>query len=53
MRILEDKNIQGRDCPKGGGIGMFADLRGELDKKEGVVFLRGESWDPNAHHIRV
>ena len=24
-----------------GGLGQFADLRGRLGKKEGVVFLRG------------
>ena len=31
------------DCLKrgGGGLGQFADLRGGLGKKEGVVFLMG------------
>ena len=30
------------ELPKNGGLGQFADLRrGGLDKKEGVVFLRG------------
>ena len=26
--------------------------KGELDKKEGVVFLR-EDWYPNAHYVEV
>ena len=35
---------RGEDCRKrGGGLGQFARLRqGDLGKKEGVVFLRGE-----------
>ena len=33
---------KGGSClKKGGGLGQFADLRGRLGKKEGVVFLRG------------
>ena len=35
---------RGEDCRKrGGALGQFAKLRqGDLGKKEGVVFLRGE-----------
>ena len=29
------------DLPEKGGLGQFADLRGGLAQKEGVVFLRG------------
>lgn len=30
-------------------LGQFSDLRGKgLSKKDGVVFLRAESWYPNA-----
>ena len=27
--------------------------KGGLDKKEGVVFLRGRSWYPNAHYVII
>ena len=32
-----------KELPKrvGGGLGQFADLRGDLAKKKGAVFLRG------------
>ena len=46
--ILKNQYIGG-DCLKGGGLGQFVDLRGELNKKDGV-FLRGEGWYPNAHY---
>ena len=43
--ITQFDYIEGGDCLKrvGGGVGLrlFADLRGGLGKKEGVVFLRG------------
>ena len=34
-------NIEGGRLPKRAGLGLFANLRGGLGKKEGVVFLRG------------
>ena len=33
--------IYREDLPEKGGLGQFADLRGGLAEKEGVVFLRG------------
>ena len=36
----EKSNFRGELPKKGGGLGQFADLRGDLAKKE-VVFLRG------------
>ena len=45
------KQYRGRDCLKReGGLGLFADLRGGLARKKGVVFLRGGGWDPNANY---
>ena len=38
---FQEKPIYRGDCLKRGGLGEFADLRGELGKKEGVLFLRG------------
>ena len=35
--------------PEKMGLGQFADLRGELGKKEGVVFFFCWGWYPNAH----
>ena len=32
-------------------LGHAADLRGGLGKKEGVVFLRGWVWHPNANYV--
>ena len=36
----EKSNFRGELPKKGGGLGQFVDLRGDLAKKE-VVFLRG------------
>ena len=47
-----EKPIERRDCLKRGGLGQFADLRGELDKKEGEgVFERG-GVDTPMHTMR-
>ena len=43
------KTINRRDCLKKEGLGQFADLRGGLSKKEGVVFLWGERVDTSMH----
>ena len=43
------RNIEGGDCLKR-RVGLFADLRGGLRKKIGVMFLR-EGRDPNAHYV--
>ena len=49
LRWVHEKPIYIGELPKKGGLGQFAGLRGwgwGLDKKEGVVFLKG-SWYPS------
>ena len=38
---VHKKPIYRRELPKKGGLGQFVESKGGLDKKEGVVFLRG------------
>ena len=38
--VVHDKPVYRGDCLKGGGLGQFADLRGGLARKRGLVFLR-------------
>ena len=40
MGLSRKTNIERGLPKKGGGLRQFADLRGGLGKKEGVVFLR-------------
>ena len=39
--VTKNQYIYREDLPEKGGLGQFADLRGGLAEKEGVVFLRG------------
>ena len=46
---VHKNQCRGGRLPKkmgGGGLGLFADLRGSLARKRGVVFLRGEVETP-------
>ena len=50
---LQKNNISSGIALKGRGLGQFADLRGGLRKKEGMVFLREGGVDIPMHTMSV